>query len=401
MRTKDKQRTLIKGAQVVFPHHVAPADVLVDNGSIALIGTDLLPERYDAAVHDAQGCYLTPGFIDMHVHGGGNCRFGDANIEAVYTVLQMHLQHGTTSIMPTISSYSKETIDASLDVLETVRTETPEQPLPEILGVHMEGPYFAAAQQGAQNPAAIRMPDPKEYLSILEHPIPIKRWSAACELPGALQFARDLTQRGVMVSIGHSNASFHEVQIALEYGYRSITHFYSGCSSLHRIGPWRHAGVVEAGLYFDELWVEVIADGCHLPESLLRLIYKTKGPDQICLVTDAIRAAGVPDAENFYAGGSPDDASHFIVKDGVAMLQDGTAFAGSIATTDRLVRTMVNIAKVPLAHAVRMSTLTPARILGIDRYKGSVTEGKDADLVVLDSSLHVRQVYRAGVPLLE
>lgn len=183
MRTKDKQRTLIKGAQVVFPHHVAPADVLVDNGSIALIGTDLLPERYDAAVHDAQGCYLTPGFIDMHVHGGGNCRFGDANKEAVYTVLQMHLQHGTTSIMPTISSYSKETIDASLDALETVRTETPEQPLPEILGVHMEGPYFAAAQQGAQNPAAIRMPDPKEYLSILEHPIPIKRWSAACELP--------------------------------------------------------------------------------------------------------------------------------------------------------------------------------------------------------------------------
>lgn len=145
----------------------------------------------------------------------------------------------------------------------------------------------------------------------------------------------------------------------------------------------------------------MIADGCHLPESLLRLIYKTKGPDQICLVTDAIRAAGVPDAENFYAGGSPNDASHFIVKDGVAMLQDGTAFAGSIATTDRLVRTMVNIAKVPLAHAVRMSTLTPARILGIDRYKGSVTEGKDADLVVLDSSLHVRQVYRAGVPLLE
>ncbi|NLM76654.1 MAG: N-acetylglucosamine-6-phosphate deacetylase [Ruminococcaceae bacterium] len=388
-------KTLLHGACVVFPNHSETTDVLLEHGSIIGIG-DRLGCQPDITV-DASGCYLTPGFIDMHVHGGGDALFGDCTPEAFRTIMRTHVRHGTTAMLSTLSASSTDTINACLDVYKTVKEASSAEPLPDLLGVHLEGPYFSGAERGAQDSAHLRLPDPEEYLSILERSPYIRKWSAACELPGALDLGRVLARRGIIASIGHSDASFAEVRTALEAGYSCITHFYSGCSSLRREQAWRRAGVVEAGFFFDDIWVEVIADGCHLPESLLKLIYKIKGPENICLITDAIRAAGVPDAEQFYAGGSARDASHFIVEKGVAFVPDRSVFAGSIATTDRLVRTMVQLAGVPLVEAVRMATLVPARRLGVDDRKGSITPGKDADLVLLNQQLEAVDVYIRGM----
>jgi len=201
-------------------------------------------------------------------------------------------------------------------------------------------------------------------------------------LPGALKMGRELKARGILPSIGHTNAIYEEVQKAFENGYTHVTHLYSGMSMVRRINAYRYAGVVESSFLMAGMTVEIIADGKHLPQSLLQLIYKIKGPDRICLVTDSMRAAGMPDGE--YILGSREGGRKAIVEDGVAKLPDRSAFAGSVATTDRLVRTMVQIAGVPLLDAVRMMTVTPARIIGVDDRKGILAPGKDADVVIFD-----------------
>lgn len=385
---------IIRGAKVVFPCHSEYTDVLIRGGKIAAFGTRFGIEQ--AEVIDGHGKILTPGFIDMHVHGGDDCLFGDGVEESWIKVMKMHARHGTTTILPTISAASKEINYTSMDIFQKLKDRPRERTLPEMHGIHFEGPYFSGAERGAQNASMIRLPDPAEYLEMLEYSPYIKKWAAACEVPGALDFGREISRRGIIASIGHSDADFTQVQNAVEAGYSCITHFYSGCSSLRREHAWRRAGVVEAGYYFDSLWVEVIADGCHLPSPFLKLIYKLKGPENICLITDAIRAAGVENAEERYKFGSKKDHSGFIVEQGVAFLPDRSVFAGSIATSDRLVRTMVTKADVPICDAVRMASLTPAEKLGIAGTKGSIALGKDADLVLLNEQLFTEQVFILG-----
>ncbi|HHW02384.1 MAG TPA: amidohydrolase family protein [Thermoanaerobacterales bacterium] len=222
----------------------------------------------------------------------------------------------------------------------------------------------------------------------------IIRWTVAPELPGALEMGRELKGRGILPSIGHSNAIYEEVQKAFENGYTHITHLYSGMSMVRRINAYRYAGVVESAFLIDEMTVEIIADGKHLPQSLLQLIYKIKGPDSICLITDSMRAAGMPDGE--YILGSLEGGQKAIVEDGVAKLPDRSAFAGSVATTDRLVRTMFKIAGVPLLDAVKMMTATPARIIGADDRKGTLAPGKDADVVIFDEDINIKEVIVKG-----
>lgn len=385
---------LFTNGKVVRTHRVERADVLVEDGKIVRVAPEIREENAERI--DLGGKYLTPGFIDVHVHGGGDCLFSDATEEAYRKILTTHLAHGTTGILCTLSAVSLNTIFASLDVFNKMKEAPRDYTLPELCGIHMEGPYFSAEQRGAQSAAQIRTPKPEEYMQIFERSPYIRKWASACELPGSKEFARELVKRGIIASIGHSAASLEQVREAIGWGFSCITHFYSGCSSLHRVGPWREAGVVEAGYLFDDLRVEMISDGCHLPEPFLKLIYKVKGPDSISAITDAIRAAGVPNAEEYYAEGSQKDSSQFVVRDGVAILPDNTAFAGSIATTDRLVRTLVNVADIPMYDAVRMTSMTPAKELGIDALKGSIDEGKDADLVVMSEDLYAEDVYVCG-----
>jgi N-acetylglucosamine-6-phosphate deacetylase len=208
---------------------------------------------------------------------------------------------------------------------------------PELLGLHLEGPYFSMEQRGAQDPRFIKNPDREEYMKILDYSGDIIRWTVAPELEGALEMGRELKSRGVLPSIGHSNAIYEDVQRAFENGFTHVTHLYSGMSMVRRINAYRYAGVVESAFLIDDMTVEIIADGKHLPQSLLKLIYKIKGPDRICLVTDSMRAAGMPDGE--YILGSLRTDQKVVVEDGVAKLPDRSAFAGSVATADRLVKT--------------------------------------------------------------
>jgi N-acetylglucosamine-6-phosphate deacetylase len=262
------------------------------------------------------------------------------------------------------------------------------------LGMHIEGPYFSMEQRGAQDPRFIRLPDPQEYNEILQHSSIVKRWSAAPEVEGAVEFGRFLVSKGILPSIAHTDAIYEEVLEAYEVGYTHITHFYSCMSGVSRRDAFRYAGVIESGYLLDDMTVEIIADGIHLPPALLKLVYKIKGPDKIALVTDAMRAAGMPPGESILGG--LEHGLKVIVEDNVAKLPDRSAFAGSVATTIQLVRNMVNLAEVPLIDAVKMMTITPAKIMGADDKKGSIVIGKDADLVIFDDNIDLHKTIIDG-----
>ncbi len=334
---------------------------------------------------DAKGKYISPGFIDIHVHGGGGHDFMDNTIEAFLGIARLHARHGTTAMLPTTLSCEKA------DLLETLRIYRQAAELningSRFLGVHIEGPYFAMSQRGAQDPRFIRNPDPDEYMEILSASEDIKRWSAAPELQGAIEFGRYMVSQGVLPAIAHTDAVYEDVIEAFAHGYTLATHFYSAMSGVTRRNAFRYAGVVESAYLIDDMDVEVIADGVHLPAALLKLIYKIKGPSRIALITDAMRAAGTPAKESIL--GSLKDGIKVIVEDDVAKMPDRSAFAGSVATFDRLVRNMVTLAELPLAEAVHMASRVPARILGIDDKKGSLAAGMDADIVIFDQDIQV------------
>lgn len=388
-----RQLLIHNGRLLTQERQIDGGAVLVRDGRIAQI-YEQPPEEFppDTECLDAKGQYISPGFIDIHVHGGGGKEFMCDTAEEAKTVCMTHLRHGTTAIVPTTSSADQASFVRSMDSINRAAQDMEDGP--EVLGIHMEGPYFAYSQRGAQDPRYVRNPDPSEYLPILERYPNILRWSIAPELPGALEMAAALRKRGVQMSIGHSDALYDDVIRAYEGGFTSITHFYSCTSSVRRLNAYRHAGIVEAGYQLDDLYVEVIADGRHLPESLLRLIYKIKGPDRICLVTDAVSPAGLDGVQGkIYSRTCGTDV---IVEDAVAKLPDRSALAGSVATADRLVRTIHQLADVPMREAVKMMSATPAKCIGIFDRKGSIAAGKDADLVLFDDQVSVSAVIVGG-----
>jgi N-acetylglucosamine-6-phosphate deacetylase len=346
---------------------------------------------------DLGGRILAPGFIEIHSHGAGGHDFMDGSAEAVLEACRTHLRHGVTALYPTTLTCAAPELVRVLELIGKARQER--EGLPAIPGVHLEGPYLSPEQAGAQDPRYLRYPEPREYLGLLERFDFIRRWTAAPELPGGLALGRDLSARGVVASIGHSNAGYEEVLAAFRGGYSLVTHLFNGMSRLVRRNAWMQLGVAESALAIDGLAVELIADGKHLPAPLLRLIYKVKGPQGICLTTDSMRAAGQEVKESIL--GSLEDGQRVPVEDGVAFMPDRQSFAGSVATADRLVRTMVQLADVPLAEAVRMLTHTPARVMGIDGRKGSLEPGRDADLVAFDQDIRIGLVMVEGEVRLE
>ncbi|MGJ1262152.1 N-acetylglucosamine-6-phosphate deacetylase [Sphingobacterium spiritivorum] len=360
--------------------------VYVEDNRIAGIGQGI-PEMQDDTVKtiDLKGRYVAPGFIDMHVHGGGGYDFMDATIEAFLGVSETHVRYGTTAMCPTTLTADRENLYTVLDTYEAALPQNKRGAA--WLGLHLEGPYLAMNQRGAQDPKYIRNPDVKEYSSILDYSPHITRWSAAPELPGALAFGDYLQSRGIIASLAHTDALFEEVVVGYEHGYRLATHFYSAMSTIVRKNAKRYAGVIEAGYYLDGMDVEIIADGIHVPAPLLKLIYKIKGPTHIALVTDAMRAAAMPEGPSVL--GRVKDGLPVLVEGGVAKLPDRSAFAGSVATCNQLVRNYRDLAGIPLQEVVSMLTGVPARILGVQDRKGSLETGKDADLVVFDQDIEV------------
>lgn len=395
-------KLLIKNGNILTPfREITGGGLLIKGGVISEVleteqdvckaESNLMAAQEDSKIIDAGGNYIAPGFIDIHTHGAGGHDFMDGTVEAILEAARAHMRHGTTSLVPTTLTSSLEDLFKTLDNFKKAGEY---QDGPELLGIHLEGPYFSMEQRGAQDPRFIKNPDREEYMKILDSSKDIIRWTVAPELEGALAMGRELKNRGVLPSIGHSNAIYEDVQRAFENGFTHVTHLYSGMSMVRRINAYRYAGVVESAFLIDDMTVEIIADGKHLPQSLLKLIYKIKGPDRICLVTDSMRAAGMPDGE--YILGSLKSGQEAIVEEGVAKLPDRSAFAGSVATADRLVKTMVEIAGVPLIDAVRMMTSTPARIIGAADRKGALVPGKDADIIVFDERINIKTVITRG-----
>jgi N-acetylglucosamine-6-phosphate deacetylase len=365
--------------------------VVVKGGKIVEIG-DANVEVADAIEIDAKGKYISPGFIDIHVHGGGGYDFMDATEDAFLRIAELHARHGTTSMLPTTLSGAREEMINALHAYDRAAPKNVKGA--QFLGMHLEGPYFAMNQRGAQDPRFIRDPDPEEYEEIVSRFSSIKRWSAAPELNGAIEFGRYMKSRNILPALAHTDAIYEDVVVAFENGYTLATHLYSAMSGVTRKNAFRYAGVIESAFIIDAMDVEIIADGIHLPAPLLKLVYKIKGADRTALITDAMRAAGMPPGESVL--GSLTNGLKVIVEDGVAKLPDRTSFAGSVATADRLVRTMVSLGDVPLIEAVKMITSTPARILDVFDRKGSLAKGKDADIVVFDENVNIQMTMIKG-----
>lgn len=405
-------KTLIKNARLILPDGIVGGAVLIENGVIRRVitspkediirgvakgGATVFPLEKELPIADevidAESLYLSPGFIDMHTHGAGGSDFMDGTVEAYRTAARMHASHGTTLLFPTTLTSTNELLFESFETYRKALKEVHDGAA--FGGMHLEGPYFSPQQAGAQDPRYLRNPEPQEYGEILRRGEGLlKRWSFAPELPGSEAFAACLKANGILASIGHTNATFEECDAAYRSGATHLTHFYSCMSSVTRRNAYRYAGVTEYGYYQDGMTIEIIADGIHVPQSLLRLVLKVKGSDKIALVTDSMRAAGMPEGPSILGGLA--DGQEVIVEDGVAKLPDRTAFAGSVATTDRLVRTMVNIAGCSLNDAVKMASLIPARIMGISKTKGSIEEGKDADLLLFGDNVSIKQTIIKG-----
>ncbi len=383
---------LFRNCRIITATGVYPGEVLVEDGIIEKVSfgkpIDISADREI----DVMNKYLSPGFIDVHTHGAGGADFMDGTLESIYKACEMHMTHGTTSIVPTTITSTRKSLMDFVDLFNKV--ELDREDMPNILGLHLEAPYFAYDQRGAQDPKYLRNPEPEEYEEVLKRTDRIIRWSFAIELEGADAFLKALVSHGIVSSLAHSDATSDQVFKAYENGITALTHFYSGMSGVKRVNAYRVGGAIEAGYLIDELYLEVIADGRHLPKELLQLIYKVKGSDRICLVTDSMRAAGMP--EGTYVLGNKDTGMDTIVEEGVAKLPDRSAFAGSVATADSLIRTMWQLTDAPLYQVVKMMTLNPAKLLKIDKHKGSIAEGKDADLLIFGEDIDINMVMVKG-----
>ena len=394
------ERQLFYHANIVLPDRIIAGSVTADDGKISGIYSGIPDEKVTRQYElvDCGGQYLAPGFIDIHTHGAGGHDFMDGSEEALIGACKEHLKHGTTSICPTTLTGTNEELFRFFAIYRKVKAEWKDGP--NFLGIHLEGPFFSPAQAGAQDPAYLQLPKPENYLPILDAGgEDIVRMSVAVELDGAMQLGDELARRGILAAIGHSDANYDQVREALGHGYSHVTHLYSGMSSLHRVGPYRVLGVVESSYAFDELSVEIIADGKHLPAELLKLIVKCKDNDKICLITDSMRGAGLPEGQHAKLG-SLANGQDAIIRDGVAMMPNFKAFAGSVCTTDRCVRTMHQQAGLSIEKAVKMMTLNPARLIGVDNRKGSIEKAKAADFVLFDEDVRVSAVYIGGSKVL-
>ena len=370
-------RFALTGGRLVLPTALVTNHALViDAGRIAgIVAPTDLPA--DLLKLDVGGRLISPGLIDIHIHGAVNHSFNDATPAAFAAITQETAHRGITSLLATTATDSIENLLAALELAE--RWMAASQTGSQLLGVHVEGPYFSMAQRGAQDPAHIRNPDDGSVDQLLEYRDTIRIMTYAPELPGALALTRRLVELGIVAAAGHSSTREEEVKPAIDAGLRHCIHLWSSQSTTIREGPWRKPGLLEVSLTDDRLTGEIIADGKHLPPTLMKLAYKCLGPDRLCAISDATSGAGLPDGSRFRMGGMEYD-----VCDGVGMLLDRTAFAGSTTLLNQMLPILTQQVGIPLVEAIRMVSLTPALIIGVADRKGSLAVGKDADVAIFN-----------------
>lgn len=382
---------LITNAQLVLENSVETGWLMVLDGKISNIGFGKYNGESDGDVLDAKGNYLSPGFIDLHVHGGNGCDFMDADPEGFEKIARYHSSNGVTSMLATTLAGEADETESVLKTFCRVRDSVE---CCNLLGVHLEGPYFSHKYKGAQDPRYLKNPDTNEAERLLSYGV-VKRWSMAPELEGAKELAKELKKAGIVASVAHTDADFDTVKSASDWGFSLMTHLYSGMSQASIRNGKRVGGAVEAGLLLDEMTVELIADGYHLGEEILRLILKCKGYEKIILTSDAMRGAGLPE-NSVTKLGSLKNGQDVRIYDGVAHTMDGTAFAGSVASGNRLLKTMLSATGLPVWAVVSMVTKNPAKLIGVDDRKGLLKVGMDADLVLFDKDINVISVMNSG-----
>lgn len=390
---------LFRGDLVLADRILEGGFLRIEHGRISAVGEALERRTGETAV-DVGHAYLAPGFVDLHVHGGAGADFMDGTDEAFTTALLAHARHGTTSLAVTTTVARHDQIITVLETTRRFRTRR-DAPGARVLGAHFYGPYFRYEARGAHPGGAIRPPVEEEFCEYLAYADSLVTCTVAAELPGAQEFVEACTARGIRTNVGHSWATFAQMEQAVRWGVRHVDHLFCAMSDKTRLRQFQmypmQGGVLEATLYFDELTTEVIADGKHLSADLLLLALKIKGPDRLALVTDCSRALDMP--EGPYVIGPLDGGEPFVSRDGVGMMPDGTALASSTQGMDHMIRTFRELTGRPLWEVIRMATLTPARIAGWQDQIGSLAVGKRADLVVLDRDLRVRRVFRDGVEM--
>lgn len=372
----------IKSDKIIINETLYDGYLYIENGKIVKVGKEdiLCDECYDFT-----GKYVSAGFIDIHTHGADGHAFMNSTVEDVILGCDYHLMHGTTSIVPTISAGEFDTMKQAVINIYKAKGKTKGN----IIGAHLEGPYLSPKQAGAQCPSFITLPKKEDYQSLIEeYGDIITRWTYAPENDKNGEFCKYLKEHGVIASAGHTDAKYEDMKTAIENGCNLITHLYSCTSTVTRDHGFRSLGVIESAYLHDELYVEIIADGKHLPPDLIRMIIKIKGTDRVALITDSLEIAGTDIKEGEMSG------TEFIVEDGVCKLKDRSAFAGSIATADVLIKTLVKDCGVSIPSAVKMLTETPAKILKVN--KGVLAKNYDADIITFDADIKVCDIFVGG-----
>jgi N-acetylglucosamine-6-phosphate deacetylase len=370
-------RFALVNGRVIAPGAVLHGKAVIIEGSAILDVADAGSLGTELATIDVGGRYITPGLIDIHTHGAMGHSFNEPTAQAWAAITEKNAACGVTSLLATLATASIDTLVACLRLGRTWMSAP--RGGTQVIGVHLEGPYFSFEQRGAQNPEYLRTPDDGTADLLLEHTDVMRIMSFAPELPGALDLAARLVRSGVVAAAGHSSAKDSDVLAAMRVGLRHTIHIWSGQSTTTREGPWRRPGLLEATLAFDGLTAEMISDNRHLPPTLMKLAYKCLGPDRLCAISDATSGAGLPEGTTCTLGGMACD-----IHNGVAMLLDRTSFAGSSTLLNQMVPILTQEVGIPLPEAIRMVSLTPARIIGVDHRKGSLRAGMDADIAVFE-----------------
>ncbi len=394
--TAPRPLAIVGGTAVLADRLLKDAVVVFRGDKIRYVGKSRKQVPTSAEVIDAKGGYVTPGLIDLHIHGGAGADVMDGTADAVRTVCVAHARHGTTTIFPTTSTGSDQQIHAMLRSCREVQQSWDANSGAAIGGVHLYGPYFAPDKAGCHSQSHCRNPTAAEFKRYFQSGV-VKIATCAAELPGAVAFYREAHRHGCLITCGHSNSTWSEMQAAFDAGMRHVDHFWcamSGVASIrNRLGVPMQGSMLEFVLANPEMSTEVIADGMHLAPELLRFAWQMKSPQRLCLVTDCNRALDMPPGRYRFG---PKKGGSWFKSDGKVGWAPSGSLASSVMGMDHMVKTMHKLAGVPLEEAVRMATLTPAQRVGIDDRVGSLTKGKDADILVLSRQLKVRSVYLKG-----
>jgi len=370
-------RFALNGGRIVLPNEIALGKALVIEGEKIMGITDAGAFGSEVTQIDIGGRTITPGLIDLHTHGALGHTFNEPTVDAFESITQENARRGVTALLATLAPASIPDLTHCLEFCQTwMRVKHTGS---QVLGMHLESPYVNPAQKGALDPRNIRTPDDGTVEALLEHHTAIRLFVVAPELSGALPLVAKLDALGIVPAAGHSSAKESEVAAAMRLGLRHVTHIWSAMSSTIREGPWRKPGLLEAALTFDGLTVEMIADNKHLPATLMKLAHKCIDADHLCTISDATSGAGLPEGTRIRMG-----SMEYEVSDGVGMMLDRSSFAGSTTLVNQMIPIMTNVVGIPLPEAIRMLTLTPARVIGVNDRKGSLEAGKDADLAIFD-----------------